>query len=277
MEYTGSSGEYLFISTMSKKDNEKINRFSDTTLTIIWNTSKDSKLIINKVDYLLKKNQMIFLTQFNKIDISKVDQVNILKFNCALYGVNQDGDEINCFKGILFFSAAQIPLVLLDKNNLALITPLWDAFVKQELNTSILEVEELRIHLKRFLTLTTSLCIEQSKIHPLVKTNIDVIRDFNFLVETHHKSKHQVAQYAALLNKTPKSLANMFADHLEKTPLEIIQDKIILEAKILLISSDETIKEITFNLGFNNIPSFSRFFKNKEGISPKEFRKHNKT
>lgn len=276
MEYTGSSGEYLFVSTMSKKDNEKINRFSDTTLTIIWNTAKDSKLIINKVDYLLKKNEMIFLTQFNKIDISHVDQVNILKFNCALYGVNQDGDEINCFKGILFFSASQIPLVLLDKDNLALITSLWDAFVAQKDNINILKVEELRIHLKRFLTLTTSLCIEQSKIHPLVKTNIDVIRDFNFLVETHHKSKHQVAQYAALLNKTPKSLANMFADHLEKTPLEIIQDKIILEAKILLISSDDTIKKMTFNLGFNNIPSFSRFFKNKEGVSPKQFRQDNK-
>lgn len=276
MEYTGSSGEYLFVSTMSKKDNEKINRFSDTTLTIIWNTSKNSKLIINKVDYLLKKNQMIFLTQFNKIDISQVDQVNILKFNCALYGVNKDGDEINCFKGILFFSAAQIPLVLLDKDSLALIAPLWDAFVKHGQNTDILEVEELRIHLKRFLTLTTSICIEQSKIHPLVKTNIDVIRDFNFLVETHHKSKHQVAQYAALLNKTPKSLANMFAEYLEKTPLQIIQDKIILEAKILLISSDDTIKMMTFNLGFNNIPSFSRFFKNKEGVSPKQFRLDNK-
>lgn len=276
MEFTGSSGEYLFVSTMSKNDNEKINRLSDTTLTVIWNTSKDSKLIINKVDYVLKKNQMIFLTQFNKIDISQVDQVNILKFNCALYGVNQDGDEINCFKGILFFSAAQIPLVRLDKDNLPLITPLWEAFLNQNVKTSILEVEELRIHLKRFLTVTTSLCIEQNKIHPLVKTNIDVIRDFNFLVETHHKSKHQVAQYAALLNKTPKSLANMFADHLQKTPLEIIQDKIILEAKILLISSDETIKEITFNLGFNNIPSFSRFFKNKEGISPKQYRKDNK-
>lgn len=276
MEYTGSAGEYLFVSTMSKKDNEIINRFSDTTLTIIWNTSKDSKLIINKVDYLLKKNEMIFLTQFNKIDIFQVDQVNILKFNCALYGVNKDGDEINCFKGILFFSASQIPLVLLDKDNLALITPLWEAFVPQRQNIDLLKVEELRIHLKRFLSFTTRLCIEQSKIHPLVKTNIDVIRDFNFLVETHYKSKHQVAQYAALLNKSPKSLANMFADHLEKTPLEIIQDKIILEAKIFLISSDDTIKKMTFNLGFNNIPSFSRFFKNKEGVSPKQFRIDNK-
>jgi AraC family transcriptional regulator, transcriptional activator of pobA len=277
MEYTGSSGEYLSISTMSKNDNEKINRLSDTTLTVIWNTSKDSKLIINKVDYLLKKNQMIFLTQFNKIDISQVDQVNIIKFNCGLYGVNQDGEGINSFRGILFFSAAQIPIVLLDKDHLALITPLWDAIVKQEQNTNILELEELRIHLKRFLTLTTSICIEQSKSHPLVKTNLDVILDFNFLVETHHKSKHKVAQYAALLNKSPKSLANMFADHLEKTPLEIIQDRIILEAKTLLISSDDTIKEMTFNLGFNNLQSFSRFFKNKEGISPKQFRKENKT
>ena len=95
-------------------------------------------------------------------------------------------------------------------------------------------------------------------------------------METHYKSKHQVAQYAALLNKSPKSLANMFADHLEKTPLEIIQDKIILEAKIFLISSDDTIKKMTFNLGLNNIPSFSRFFKNKEGVSPKQFRIDNK-
>jgi AraC family transcriptional activator of pobA len=275
MEFIGPAGEYLFVSAISKTENEKISKFNDTTLTIIWNTRKDSKLVINKRDYILKQNEMIFLTQFNQIDVSEIDEVNLLKFNCALYGANEDGSGINCFKGILFFSAAQIPIVILNEENLKQIVPFWEAFIEEMSNKNTHQVAVLRVHLKRFLTLATNLCLEQNINHPLEKTNLDVIRDFNFLVETHHKSKHQVAQYAALLGKTPKSLSNMFALHLDKTPLQIIQDKILLEAKILLISSNNTVKQITFDMGFNDIQSFCRFFKNKEGITPKEFKKRN--
>ena len=101
--------------------------------------------------------------------------------------------------------------------------------------------------------------------------------EFNLLVEMHYKKKHTVIDYAELMSKPAKSLTNLFALHSEKTPLKVIQDRIHIEAKRQLLFTQKIIKEIAFELGFEDIPSFSRFFKNKEGISPKEFRSENRT
>ena len=77
------------------------------------------------------------------------------------------------------------------------------------------------------------------------------------------------------MNKPAKSLTNLFSNHIKKSPLQIIQERILLEAKRMLISTEIPIKEITFELGFEDMPSFSRFVKNKIGFSPKAFREKN--
>ena len=74
------------------------------------------------------------------------------------------------------------------------------------------------------------------------------------------------------MNKPAKSITNLFSSHSNRSPLQVIQDRILLEAKRMLISTEIPIKEITFELGFEDMPSFSRFFKNKMGISPKAYR-----
>jgi AraC family transcriptional regulator, transcriptional activator of pobA len=64
-----------------------------------------------------------------------------------------------------------------------------------------------------------------------VETNkFDVIRQFNLIVENHYRTAHDVAFYADKLNKSPKTLSNYFPLYGHKTPLQIIQERIILEA-----------------------------------------------
>jgi AraC-like DNA-binding protein len=122
------------------------------------------------------------------------------------------------------------------------------------------------------LILGTRVFKEENQIYHLQESKIDIIRNYNYLVEMHFKTKHSVSQYADLINKPAKSLTNLFAQHLSKSPLQIIQDRIFLEAKRILMYSEKSIKETAFELGFEDIQSFSRFFKNKQGISPKVFR-----
>lgn len=114
-------------------------------------------------------------------------------------------------------------------------------------------------------------------IYQLHVTKLNAIRDFNFLVEMHYKTKHSVVEYAALMNRPARSLTNLFALHSEKTPLKVIQDRIHIEAKRQLLFTQKIVREITFEPGFEDIQSFSRFFKNKKGLSPKEFRDENRT
>ena len=131
--------------------------------------------------------------------------------------------------------------------------------------------------LKRFLIIATRIYKVQNNTIQLHITKLDTIREFNLLVEMHYKTKHSVLEYADLMNKPAKSLTNLFALHSEKTPLKVIQDRIHIEAKRQLLFTQKIVKEIAFELGFDDIQSFSRFFKNKEGLSPKEFRDENRT
>ena len=126
--------------------------------------------------------------------------------------------------------------------------------------------------LKRFIILCTRIYKSKNNFLKLKTTDVDIVREFNFLVEQHFKTKHSVLDYADLLNKSPKTLSNIFAKLAGKSPLQIIHERKILEARRMLWYTDKTIKEISYELGFQDIQTFSRFFKKAENVSPSEFK-----
>ena len=271
MEFFGKSDEYLLVSNLKNTDTEIINKNNDATLSVFWNSENETTLIIDNVKYVLKANQMVFLTEFHKVDVSNVSTINIIRFNRYFYCIDNHDSEIGC-KGVLFFGASQVPIINLNEENQKKFEILWDVFLTEIQSKDELQIEMLQMLLKRFLILATRIYKEENHILHIEETKMDVIRNFSFLVEVHFKTKHTVAEYADLMNKPAKSLTNLFANHIEKSPLKIIQDRIFLEAKRILLNSEKSIKETAFELGFEDIQSFSRFFKNKQGVSPKEFR-----
>jgi len=100
---------------------------------------------------------------------------------------------------------------------------------------------------------------------------LDLIREYNYLVEKHFKEKHNVAEYAELLHRSPKTLSNHFRKFAKKSPLDYIKSRRMLEARRLLLQGDMSIKEVAYELQFEDIQSFSRFFKREEGLSPGAF------
>lgn len=273
MEFLGKGDEYLLVSNLTNADADIINKNTDSTLSIFWNSSQETTLIIDAIHHRIQPNQMVFLTEFHHVDVSLIDEINVIRFNRNFYCIDNHDSEIGC-KGILFFGASQVPIINLDETNRKKIELLWSVFLSEFESKDDLQLEMLQMLLKRLLILTTRIYKEENKIIQLEETKMDVIRNFSFLVEVHYKSKHTVAEYADLMNKPAKSLTNLFANHIKRTPLQIIQDRIFLEAKRILLNSEKTIKETAFELGFDDIQSFSRFFKNKQGVSPKEFREN---
>ena len=271
MEFFGPSSEYLLLTHLKSTDVEIVNRNNDDTLSVYWNAQKETTLIIDNVTYVLKPNQMVFLTEFHKVNISKVEDINIIRFNRNFYCINNHDSEIGC-KGVLFFGASQVPIINLNEENIKKFELLWSVFLAELKNKDEMQIEMLQMLLKRFLIIATRIFKDENKIVYVQETKMDVIRNFSFLVEVHYKTKHTVAEYADLMNKPAKSLTNLFANHIQKSPLQIIQDRIFIEAKRILLNSEKSIKETAFELGFEDIQSFSRFFKNKQGVSPKDFR-----
>ena len=176
-------------------------------------------------------------------------------------------------KGVLFFGASRLPVVQVPIDELDKFETLWKMFLIEMDSDDNLQIDMLQMMLKRYLILCTRIYKMQA-LNLDKKSDYDLIREFNFLVEQHFKTKHTIAEYAELLNKSPKTLSNLFSKTGAKTPLQYIQDRKMLEARRLLHHSDMQIQEIAYEIGYEDIQTFSRFFKKKEGISPTAFREN---
>ncbi len=100
----------------------------------------------------------------------------------------------------------------------------------------------------------------------------EVILKYKNLVNQHINIYRQVSDYASLLNITPNYLNVLTQRHLGYSALSIINKRIILEIKRQLLTSDDDVSTIAYNLKFNELSYFSRFFKHHTGTTPSEFR-----
>ena len=99
-----------------------------------------------------------------------------------------------------------------------------------------------------------------------------IIYQFKKLIDTRFKQWHTVLQYAGELRISHNHLNALCKKHLSKTALQIIQDRIMLEAKRELVFSQNTVGEIAYALGFSDVSNFNRKFKSQEGCTPKTYR-----
>jgi AraC-like DNA-binding protein len=100
------------------------------------------------------------------------------------------------------------------------------------------------------------------------------VTDFFNLINATFNEHHLVAEYAALLNITPGHLNELVKKYAGKTALMCIQERLTLEAKYLLFHTTDSIKEISYSLGFNEAAYFSKFFKRQAGITPEDYRRN---
>lgn len=96
---------------------------------------------------------------------------------------------------------------------------------------------------------------------------------FGELLEQAHSRQHAVAWYARQLNLSTTHLNLIARTHAGKTPLQLIHDRLILEASRSLVYTTMTISEISDALGFSEPAHFTRFFRKAAGQSPRDFRR----
>lgn len=97
--------------------------------------------------------------------------------------------------------------------------------------------------------------------------------NFKLLVEKHFIEKRTVNEYAELLCISPKHLSDVVSATFGRSPLQIILDILLLEAKVQLKATDKSISEIAYYLKFDDQPHFTNFIKRRTGFSPLELRK----
>ncbi len=102
-----------------------------------------------------------------------------------------------------------------------------------------------------------------------------LLMEFNKLVNNKFYEIKTPKQFALLLNITPNYLNALCKEIYYKTASEIIQDRLVLEAKRLLAHTGLSASEIGYKLGFHDNSYFGRYFKKAVGISPEKYRNAN--
>ncbi|WP_312900156.1 helix-turn-helix domain-containing protein [Chryseobacterium taichungense] len=272
MVFTNNSNEILQIYDLNPSNSDVIFDVNKTDLTFIWNTGENMEILVDKTLFKLKKNQIIFLTEFHKIDSIDFETARMIRFNQPFFCIINHDNEVGS-KGLLFFGASDIPVVTIDGSMVREFDISWEIFCLEMQKVDILQRDMLQSLLKRMLILSVRILRQSNNFNKLENSQSDIIREFNYLVESHFTEHHDVAFYASQLNKSPKTLSNLFSIVSQRAPLNIIHDRIMMHARKQISYSNLSIKEIAYELGYDNIQTFSRFFKSKEGISPAHYRK----
>ena len=139
-----------------------------------------------------------------------------------------------------------------------------------------LQEEMLRILLKRFIIVCTRMARLRLEVDQERENGFDIIRQFYVLVDNHFKEKKQVQDYAEMLYRSPKTLSNLFSLYGLNSPLRIIHERVDAEARRLLLYTSKSAKEISEILGFEDLATFSRFFKKMNQKSISDFRREEK-
>ncbi|HMR89235.1 MAG TPA: helix-turn-helix domain-containing protein [Saprospiraceae bacterium] len=105
--------------------------------------------------------------------------------------------------------------------------------------------------------------------------DLDYVLLFKDILETNFADQKQVKFYAKALIITEKRLNQATSKVFGKTPKEIIDNRIVLEAKRILAHTTESIKEIGYGLGFDEPTNFIKYFKKHASVTPTEFREQN--
>lgn len=101
----------------------------------------------------------------------------------------------------------------------------------------------------------------------------EIFSQFIKALSKNYQTERTVAAYADMLFLTPKHLSGVIKEVSGKTPGEWIDQRVILEAKALLKSSDMNIQQIAEQLHFTNQSFFGKYFRHHVGMSPKEYRR----
>jgi len=168
-----------------------------------------------------------------------------------------------------FNSINNAPFVTIKKTNLPPIEKLFQEILQEYKQPNLLQLNKLH-------ALVNILYIELARVYITGEKvenpkYLHAIKKLDNLIDINFKEIKFPTEYASLMNITERHLNRITKTCLNKTPTELISDRVILEAKRMLIHSNHTVSEVAEELGYFDASYFSRLFKKKCGKTPVQF------
>jgi AraC family transcriptional regulator, transcriptional activator of pobA len=242
--------------------------------TIIWPFSATGKHIIDFREYPILKDNIFFVSpwQVHQVIPDPHPTGYVILFTPEFLEKNSiRNDFISNLK--LFRDSDETPPLPVDEKMAARLKVFVDNMRTAFDSQADMYLETAGAYLKLFLIECNGHCslYPDSNLQK-IEVSKNLVMNFKELVEKHHRKWHQVKNYAEALNVTPNYLNEVIKSSLNLPAKELIQSRLILEAKRLSLFTGKSNKEIGFDLGFDDPAHFSKFFKSNTGQSLLEFK-----
>lgn len=243
--------------------------------SLIWITDGEGAL---KADFTMHYFSPGMLFAFSPYQPFMINDERIkgiaLHFHPDFFCIHKHQAEVAC-NGVLFNNIYEPPFIVLDGKATGKLDMIVNQMRAEIQNATLGQYELLVSYLKIFLITTSRIKIEQQPQVLADPENVKepfILRTLIDSIEQNFKSKHSAGEYAEALNVSPKTLARITKTHFNKTISDLISERIIIEAKRELYLTNKTVKEIAWELGYQDEYYFSRFFKTNADISPQLYR-----
>ncbi len=271
-QYQTEINEVFTLIEVESKETEEISELIAGKFSIVWNTGAPAILLIDNELVSIKQHCVLFLTEVNIIEHIKFSSLRIIYFNNAFFCSNQNHTDLGC-QGLLFFGSSNIPKISIIGDMLNFYQWMWNWFIQELKHQDKYKLQVLQSTLNLVISVSTRIFNTQNI--EIISNNfeVDIIKEFHYLIEKHYKTSTTVKAYAKMLHTSPKSLSNIIKKYDNRTPIEIIKERRQLQAVRMLKNTSKSIKEIAHELSFTDIYTFSRFFKTNTGIAPSHYKK----
>ena len=243
--------------------------------SLIWVKEGIGKLKTNFSEYNFEKNSLFSFAPYQPFMLSSTSVKGVaIYFHSDFFCIHKHQTEVTC-NGVLFNNIYQKPFFMVDENLEDTLDKVIGQ-IKTEIQRPGLAQYELLISFMKIFLISASRAKAQQQPEsiPLSATRKEpfILQNLKEAIEKDFRSKHTPQDYAILLNISSNALARIAKTHFNKTLTNLITERIIIEAKRELYLTNKSVKEVAYELGYDDEYYFSRFFKKNVNISPQAYR-----
>ncbi|MRX69797.1 AraC-type DNA-binding protein [Flavobacterium resistens] len=243
--------------------------------TIIIITSGEGLAKVDLCEYSFKENTLFAFYPYQPFMLASDGPLTgiSIQFHHEFFCIYRHHKEIAA-NGILFNNIYQQPFILLDENTKQTLMNIVREIVNELKMEALRKDEVLVSYLKIFLVFATRIKLEQQSIKEVNgnEKQLLMVQNLRNAIEENFRAKHSASEYADMLHVSPVVLARAAKNHFNMTLSDLITERIIVEAKRELYLTNKTVKEIAYELGYDDEYYFSRVFKGKTDTSPQLYR-----
>ncbi|OGU56479.1 MAG: hypothetical protein A2V66_05795 [Ignavibacteria bacterium RBG_13_36_8] len=254
-------------------DNRHIDKsHSHNFFSIMFIKKGKGRQIIDFESYNIKPNTIFFIApgQVHRWVNPKFIKGSVLKFTEHFYTLHAKRESV--LKDFTFMYGIKNRSCLFASEELFKKLYSTVRIILKEYNSSIdYKNEMLGVYLLQLL-INLKRAIKSEGPCDNIDFNSTIAHQFKILLEEKYKESKSVSDYAKLLNLNVRRLTSITKRKYSKNVGVLIRERVILEAKRMLVHTGKSIAEISYDLGLEDPSYFTRIFKKHMKISPQQFR-----